>query len=217
MELSTWLLYISVISLLIFSPGPSALLCISDGLKFGNKKTIPTILGGAVASLILMSISAAGLGAILVASETLFMVIKLLGALYLIYLGYQAWQEGSIKLERDPLSEGKIASYSFYSLFKKGFTVGISNPKDLLFFIALFPSFMNADFPPLEQYLVLASTWFFLDSISMYMYAGLGSKISPWLSKSSSMNLVNQVIGSVFIVLGSMLAVSTGINNNDVK
>ena len=55
MELNTWLLYISVISLLILSPGPSALLCISDGLKFGNKKAIPTILGGAIAALVLMS------------------------------------------------------------------------------------------------------------------------------------------------------------------
>jgi len=57
MELSTWLLYISVISILLISPGPSALLCVSDGLKFGNKKTIPTVLGGASAALVLMSIS----------------------------------------------------------------------------------------------------------------------------------------------------------------
>ena len=95
MELATWLVYLSVISLLIFSPGPSALLCVSDGLKFGNKKTIPTIIGGAIAALVLMSISAAGLGAILVASKTLFFTIKMLGALYLIYLGYNTWKESS--------------------------------------------------------------------------------------------------------------------------
>ena len=75
MELSTWLLYVSVISLLIFSPGPSTLLCVSDGLKFGKKKSIPTVLGGAIAALVLMTLSASGLGAILVASETLFLII----------------------------------------------------------------------------------------------------------------------------------------------
>lgn len=226
MELSTWLVYISVISILIFSPGPSALLCISDGLKFGNKKTIPTILGGAIAALILMTISAVGLGAILAASETLFFIIKMIGAAYLIFLGYSAWKEGTIsakslvatdtdvstqtKAESTPTI--KVTSYSAYLLFRKGFMVGISNPKDLLFFIALFPSFMNADLPQMQQYAVLASTWFLIDCTSMYMYAGIGSKISPLLYKPRAMKLVNRTVGSVFIVLGSALVASAAIS-----
>jgi len=209
MELTTWLVYLSVISLLIFSPGPSALLCVSDGLKFGNKKTIPTILGGAIAALVLMSISAAGLGAILVASETLFFTIKMLGALYLIYLGYSTWKESGIKLEDNTKTQKPLLDYSFWSLFRKGFMVGISNPKDLLFFIALFPSFMNAELPQLSQYATLAGTWFVIDCTSMFMYAGLGSKISPWLSQVKTMTLVNRSVGSLFIVLGSTLALST--------
>ena len=147
MEWSTWLVYISVISILIFSPGPSALLCIADGVKFGNKKTIPTILGGAIAALILMSISAVGLGAILAASEHLFFVIKMLGALYLIYLGWSAWKEGKIDLPSETAINTKLVSYSSVTLFRKGFMVGISNPKDLLFFIFFFPIFMDAQLP----------------------------------------------------------------------
>jgi len=221
MDLSTWLVYVSVISVLIFSPGPSALLCISDGVKFGNKKTIPTIIGGAIAALLLMTISAVGLGAILTASETLFYVIKLLGAGYLIYLGWSAWREGalskSLEVPSQPQSElnanvkgHQPITYSVYALFQKGFLVGISNPKDLLFFIALFPSFMHADLPQVDQYIVLASTWFFIDCTSMFMYAGLGSKISPLLKKPSTMTLVNRTVGSVFMLLGSALAISTG-------
>jgi len=212
MELTTWLLYISVISILLLSPGPSALLCVSDGLKFGNKKSIPTILGGASAALVLMSISAIGLGAVLAASETLFMVIKLAGALYLIFLGWTAWREGSIKIETNPSNENNRVSYSSYLRFRKGFMVGISNPKDLLFFIALFPSFMNAALPPVEQYIVLASTWFILDCSSMFMYVVLGSKVSPFLSKPRNMNIVNRTVGSVFIFLGGALALSAGLS-----
>lgn len=224
MELSTWLVYISVISILIFSPGPSALLCISDGLKFGNKKTIPTILGGAIAALILMTISAVGLGAILAASETLFFIIKMIGAAYLIFLGYSAWREGAISakslVDTDVSTDAKAEStpgrkaknYSAYLLFRKGFMVGISNPKDLLFFIALFPSFMNADLPQVQQYVVLATTWFLIDCTSMYMYAGIGSKISPLLYKPRAMSLVNRTVGSVFIVLGSALVTSAVIS-----
>ena len=212
MELSVWFLYISVIGILIFSPGPSALLCISDGLKFGNKKAIATILGGAIAALVLMTISAVGLGAILVASETLFLVVKIVGAFYLIYLGYSSWKEGSIKIDVEEVDKNKSARGSSYALFRKGFMVGISNPKDLLFFIALFPSFMNAELPQLEQYIVLACTWFFIDCTSMFMYAALGSNISPWLSKAGNMKRVNRVVGGVFIGLGSALAISTGMN-----
>ena len=226
MELSTWLVYISVISILIFSPGPSALLCISDGLKFGNKKTIPTILGGAIAALILMTISAVGLGAILAASETLFFIIKMIGAAYLIFLGCNAWKEGAIsakslvetntqvaiEVKSESTPEVKTTSYSGYLLLRKGFMVGISNPKDLLFFIALFPSFMNADLPQIQQYVVLASTWFLIDCTSMYMYAGIGSKISPLLYKPRTMSLVNRTVGSVFIVLGSLLVASATIS-----
>lgn len=213
MGLSTWLLYISVISILLISPGPSALLCVSDGLKFGNKRAIPTVLGGAIAALLLMSISAVGLGAALAASETLFLVIKLIGAFYLIYLGWTAWRESYIKIESVTSSEDKVVNYSPYVRFQKGFMVGISNPKDLLFFIALFPSFMNADLPPVEQYTVLACTWFCLDFSSMFMYAALGSKISPLLSKPRNMNLVNRTVGSIFIFLGGALALSSSINN----
>ncbi|GHA09817.1 LysE family translocator [Oceanisphaera arctica] len=210
MEFSTWLLYVSIISILIFSPGPSALLCVSDGLKFGNKRTIPTILGGAVAALVLMTISAVGLGAILVTSETLFFIIKIVGALYLIYLGWSSWKDDAIKVEVNAPSENKSVNYSWTLLLRKGFLVGISNPKDLLFFIALFPGFMNADLPQVEQYMVLACTWFVIDCTSMFMYAGLGSKISPFLSKSRNLNIVNRTVGSVFIFLGGALAISAG-------
>ena len=212
MEFSTWLLYVSVIGILIFSPGPSALLCVSDGLKYGNKKTIPTILGGAVAALVLMSISAAGLGAILIASETLFFAIKLIGAIYLIYLGWITWKEGGLNIQTSENPDDHIIHYSFFSLLRKGFMVGISNPKDLIFFIALFPSFMNAALPQTEQYMVLACTWFILDCTSMFMYAGLGTKISPWLSQAKTMILVNRTVGSLFILLGSALAISTAIS-----
>jgi len=210
-----------VISLLIFSPGPSALLCISDGLKYGNKKTIPTILGGAIAALLLMSISAIGLAAILVASQLLFVTIKIVGACYLIYLGFCAWKENPIAIT-DPIDNKRATAqqYSWFRLFKKGFMVGISNPKDLLFFIALFPSFMSADLPQTEQYIVLACTWFVIDCSSMFMYAGLGNKIAPLLKKTSTLQLVNRIVASVFILLGSALLISTGLDSyieNDIE
>lgn len=214
MEFNTWLIYISVIGFLIASPGPSSLLCVSDGLTFGAKKTVPTILGGVSSALMLMSISTVGLGAVLAASGTLFFFIKIVGALYLIFLGWQAWRDGGLKIENKILGspECQPIHYSRLSLYRKGFMVGISNPKDLLFFMALFPNFMRADLPQLEQYVVLACTWCVVECVCMFMYAGLGSKIEPLLSTTKSMLVVNRVVGSVFVFLGGVLAASAGMN-----
>ncbi|MCE0494875.1 LysE family translocator [Vibrio salinus] len=210
MEISTWLIYVSVISLLILTPGPSALLCISDGLKFGKKNSIATVLGGAIAALVLMTVSAAGLGALLVASEKLFFVLKILGAMYLIYIGWKSWcDSGSAELFRD--SNFSVAdNFSYLSLFKKGFMVGISNPKDLLFFTALFPGFIDMATPHFEQYTILASTWFVVDCSSMFMYAILGYRFGPWLSNAKNIRYFNRVVGGVFMSLGSSLAFTAG-------
>ncbi|MDC0611069.1 LysE family translocator [Vibrio sp.] len=210
MDLTTWLIYVSVTSILIFTPGPSALLCISDGLKYGKKRSVATVLGGATAAMILMSISAAGLGAILVASEKLFFILKNLGAVYLIYIGLQSWRHtGSIAQFRaeQPTEQIDIA---WLTLFKKGFMVGISNPKDLLFFIALFPGFIDTSSPHVEQYVILALTWFILDCSFMFMYSVIGNKCSRWLFNHKNMRRFNRVVGAIFISLGSTLAITSG-------
>ncbi len=90
MELTVWLAYVSVIIALITFPGPVALLCMDHGLRNGRRRSFATVVGGAAASLVLMALSSLGLGAALAASETGFLVLKIIGALYLIYLGIQA-------------------------------------------------------------------------------------------------------------------------------
>lgn len=214
MEYNTWLLYLGVISAIIFIPGPSALLCMSHGLKFGKAKSMATVFAGAVAALVLMGISIAGLGAILAASETSFLFIKLLGACYLIYLGISAWRN-SFALSRTQSDlgtndiESNIKESSFFLLFRKGFMVGISNPKDILFFTALFPSFINNDLSPFTQYASLAGTWFVVDIAAMFLYASLGSKISPWFSKIKNQQRLERTTGGFFIFTGSALIASS--------
>ncbi len=86
MEWSLWLAYVGVITVLISSPGPSAMLCIAHGVKYGKSSALATVFGGTFASLTLMVLSAVGLGAILAASSEVFLLLKIFGALYLVYL-----------------------------------------------------------------------------------------------------------------------------------
>ena len=136
----TWITYVGVITALIVFPGPVALLCTSHGLRFGRHRATATVLGGGLASLVLMLVSALGLGAILAASETAFSLLKVVGGGYLIFLGIQAWR--AKPQPPSPGLDGAVPDLpapraSIGRLFRHGFMVGVSNPKDLLFFAAL--------------------------------------------------------------------------------
>ncbi len=213
MEFSTWLIYLGVISAVIFTPGPSAILCMSHGLKFGKAKSLATAVGGAIAASILMTISIVGLGALLAASEMAFLMVKLIGASYLIYLGVSAWK--SSYLSSDSHSDGlglnkvNLSDEFIYSLFRKGVLVGISNPKDILFFTALLPSFINSGASQVAQYLALTGTWFIVDVTGMFIYASLGCKIGSWFEKASNLKFFERTTGSFFILMGGALIAST--------
>lgn len=203
----TWLAYVGVIFALIVFPGPVALLCTSHGLKFGRQRTMATVLGGALASLVLMTISSLGLGAILAASETAFYVLKMLGGAYLMYLGVKAWLETSAIAPQASAEAGDTIS-PLGKLFSRGFMVGISNPKDLLFFAALFPNFIAVSEPQLLQFVILALTWLVVDITLMSAYAGLGSGISRWFQSEDRVKLFNRATGSLFMVAGGSLIAS---------
>ncbi len=209
MDFGIWLVYLGVVGALIAFPGPSALLCMSHGMKYGRAKSTATVLGGAFAALILMSLSALGLGAILAASETAFLAIKLVGAAYLIYLGVCAWRDTSGPLETQKSTVATHAKVSIIHLFQKGFMVGISNPKDLLFFAALFPNFIDVSQPQSSQFLILGITWFILDCSLMFLYACVGKQISPWFANARNMKIFNRTTGSMFIAAGGALAASS--------
>ena len=95
MTLQLWLAYTGVIAALIAIPGPSALISMTHGLRYGRRQALATVTGGVVAAMMLMTASALGLGAILAASTTAFTLLKVVGAAYLIWLGIAAWRDNS--------------------------------------------------------------------------------------------------------------------------
>ncbi len=96
MSLEFWLLYAVTVFLASISPGPSMLLALTHGMKYGTRRTIATAAGNVIASLLQAAVSIAGLGAILTLSEGVFSVIRWLGAGYLIYLGIVTWRSSSL-------------------------------------------------------------------------------------------------------------------------
>jgi len=209
MSLHHWLIYLSVVLAVIVAPGPSAILCVSHGVAHGAKRTVSTIVGGMSASLTLMMLSALGLGAVIAASDTLFQVIKYLGAAYLVYLGVSTWRAPAqaFDLPADDVVRSD-ASATGRALFRKGFLVGIGNPKDLLFFGSLFPQFIDPGRPFVAQLLVLAATWLVVDGTVMMAYAKGGAALAKRLKGSRLSKAFNRVTGGAFVVAGGALAVA---------
>ncbi len=197
MSLETWLLFSSAALVVILIPGPLSLLMISNSLNYGLRRSYPAFLGGVFASICLLSASALGLGALLLASEQLFSALKIVGALYLFYLAWQSWKQS-----RQPAQAATVPEAApkprFSALFGRAFVLGASNPKDILFFAAFLPQFLNPDLPFLNQLLVMIATWTVLDLLCKLAY-GLGAHgAASYLRSGKGQSWFNRVSAALF-------------------
>lgn len=203
MLLSTWLLYVAAVFVLTVTPGPSVLRCVSTAVNLGPRKALITSLGSTSAIVGLMALSALGLGALLAASETLFTALKWAGAAYLAYLGVRALLVPASDIQ---VAGGAVAGGR--RLFAQGFLVGLSNPKALLFFGALFPQFLNPAAPQLPQFLVLGATFVCFELGWLTVYALSAARAQRWLQQPQRARQFNRLTGAVFLLAAGLLATS---------
>jgi homoserine/homoserine lactone efflux protein len=203
-----WLAYTTLVFIVILTPGPAAALCMTHAAVNGPRRTLFTIAGLLLSSLTLISLSAAGLGAALAASGTLFVIIKLAGAVYLLYLGVQIWRSPPpLGARADHPIAGPGVRASPAQLVRTGYLVGVSNPKDLLFFAALFPQFMNAEEDPSYQLVVLSATWLLIAGSITFCYAVMGYRLAAALDRFGPKNLFNRLTGAALMAAGAFLAI----------
>jgi len=167
MDLTTLFLYVVAVSAVMVTPGPSMLLALNNGATYGMRIAGYGFIGAVLADLLLIAAVGCGLGALLQASEQLFTVVKMGGALYLVYLAYVLWRAPAKALTVDSqaaFTTGKTA-------FLRSLMVGLSNPKGLLFFSAFLPQFIRPQEPIATQYLILALVSAVIDCMMMTMYA----------------------------------------------
>lgn len=201
MSLSTYLLYVAAIALLIATPGPTMLMCMTNALNHGPRPAMTSVAGAVTAVLCVMLLSAMGLGALLATSETAFVVAKSLGAAYLIWLGIKTFRSAAPALPPAAAPAAKAGR----SLYLQGFLVGASNPKAVLFFAAFFPQFLNPSAPMAPQFAVLALT-FMVFEFSVLSACALGvSRLAPLLRRSGPARWINRICGGLFTGLGGLL------------
>lgn len=193
--------------LLIIVPGPNVLFIISRSLILGRTAGVGTALGGQVGVYVQVAAVAFGVGAIVERSVAVFMVLKLAGAAYLVYLGTQALRHrnelsAALAATTEPKSIGRIAA--------DGFLVGLTNPKAIVFFIAVLPQFVDQSAGQVpEQMLLLGAIFAAIAVVCDSTWALVAGTARTWLARSPRrMAAVGGTGGLVLIGIGASLALS---------
>jgi threonine/homoserine/homoserine lactone efflux protein len=203
MSVELWLVYLAAAIGLSLTLGPNGLLALTHGARFGARAAVATVFGGALGFFLLIAVSLAGMGALLTASETAFLVAKWIGAAYLVYLGVRLWFAPAPVVAAIDGPRARMAA-SPIRLFSKGFLVAVSNPKAIIFFAAFLPQFMVPGMPFPVQLLLLGGTFVIVEIIYELGLVALAHRVAPWLAWYG--RLFNRITGATFVGIGATLA-----------
>ncbi|KRP73065.1 threonine transporter RhtB [Pseudomonas paralactis] len=203
MALDTWLAFFLASWIISLSPGAGAIASMSSGLQYGFVRGYWNAIGLQLGLAMQIAVVAGGLGAILAASSTAFYAIKWFGVTYLVYLAIKQWRALPMDMTDDAAVRpiGKPMAMMF-----RGFLVNASNPKALVFMLAVLPQFVNPQAPLLIQYLILGATMISVDMIVMAGYTGLASKVLRLLRTPKQQKRVNRTFAGLFVGAAGFLA-----------
>ncbi|MDP2882063.1 MAG: homoserine/homoserine lactone efflux protein [Azonexus sp.] len=203
MTFTVWLGFLAASILIAVTPGPGAVISMSTGMRHGYWAALTAIFGLQAAILAHLLIVALGLGAVLAASEAAFLLVKFLGAAYLVWLGVQKWRAPAIPAEASaPVVRSR-------GLFLQGVLVNLTNPKAIVFIAALVPQFVDPALAQVPQYLLIATTLCLTDLTVMSGYALAAVHLGRWLHDPAAIRRQNRFFGGLFVSAGALLAVSS--------
>jgi homoserine/homoserine lactone efflux protein len=203
MPLDTWLTFVAASTALLLIPGPTILLVLSYALSKGRSVALASAAGVALGDLVAMSASLAGLGALVMASATMFSVLKWVGAAYLVWLG--------VKLLRSAPSGGlnTVATgpeVGARAVFAHAAAVTALNPKSIAFFIAFVPQFIRSDSALMPQFAILIATFVGLAAVNALAYALMADRLRRYVARPGFITNITRVGGLTLIAMGLVTA-----------
>ena len=204
MSAHSWTLYTAAVVLLCLTPGPNSLLAVANGARYGVARTMLSSAGCSVGLALLIALSLSGLGVVLAASESVFYLIKYLGAAYLVYLGFGLVRSRGA-LDTLPAKHARTTPPSPLRLFGQGLGVIVLNPKVLIFFTAFLPQFYDVSAGFWPQFLAMAATFVVIELIIELLLASGASRITRAARRGGMLRWFNRVTGGVFMLAGGWL------------
>jgi homoserine/homoserine lactone efflux protein len=203
MTFATWITFVIAGSLIAISPGSGAIMSMSHGLAYGLRKASATVLGLQIGLLLVFVIAGAGVGSLLMASELAFSVVKTVGALYLIYCGVSQWR--AVPQAAVPEAQALVDHPSFGRRVLTGFLTNATNPKGIIFMVAVLPQFISQQSALLPQLLILGATMVTIDTIVMHGYAWLAASMQRYFRDARAVKKQNRFFGGVLVLVGAAL------------
>ncbi len=204
MDFQIWLTFVATSIALLLVPGPTVLLVLSYAISHGKKVALATVAGVALGDLIAMSASLAGLGTLILASATLFSVLKWAGAIYLVYLGVKLFRSAATA------SLGEVyRSTEIHTSRVLGHAVAVTalNPKSIVFFIAFVPQFIVVEHVLIPQFLILIATFVGLAAVNALIYALLADRLRSKIARPAILAWFARVGGGALVAMGVATAV----------
>lgn len=180
--IETLLSFVLATSILACSPGPDNIFVLTQSIVNGKRYGLATVFGLISGCLVHTTLLAFGVSAVIKESESLFFVIKLLGAIYLLYLAYRVYKSDASIV----LSNENVVKKTTLQLFKQGFIMNVLNPKVSIFFLAFFPGFLFSDsISTVLQFYILGLLFMLVSLIIFSMIALLAGAISETIKNNN--------------------------------
>ncbi|GAB5375197.1 MAG: LysE family translocator [Acuticoccus sp.] len=219
MALDTLILFALTEFVLCLTPGPAVFVVVSLAMRRGVLAGWAAGAGVTAGTAFYFALSALGVGALIVASHTLFMVLKWVGGAYLVWLGVRLALPLALRLagrgEPAPATEPAapageaVAAPGLWPAFFKGFGVQLANPKTLMFFTALFPQFIAPEGNVALQFSLMAVVSAAMEMPILMAYALMSAASAKWV-RGRLMVWFEGISGAVLVAIGAALAVSRG-------
>jgi len=189
-------------------PGPNNLLAMSNAQRYGFQHAVGAGIGRLGAFTVMILLAATGLAAILYTSETLFLTIKIIGALYLFWIAYQLWHANIPEI-----SQRTPKPTTILQLAKQEFLLAAGNPKAILIFTAFLPPFIDSTEKPGYQFFILGVTFLCLELLAIAIYACFGVYLRHWFAKPSMRKLFNRGCATFISAIGIGLLIERESSN----
>jgi len=203
MDINILSLFLITTFVVVLSPGPAAISVSATAASNGFKQAMLVVAGIAIANTVYFVLSATGISALLLASNTVFTIIKWVGVAYLLYLAYQAifTQSGGFTI-----TPGSQTHNLAHRVFLRGFILEMANPKALLYFAALLPQFIDPTYPVIFQFIVFGAITLTIDFSVYAVYALLGVFSAKASLRPSIVQAINKTAGGMLIFAGIKMA-----------
>lgn len=203
MSWEAYFIFIVTTGVICLTPGPAALLIVAQGMSNGMRRSYWAIAGIALANALYFALSATGIAALIVASSNLFAIIKWGGVAYLFYLGLSTLLS---RASAFTVSADHTRVIRGWAAFWNAVVVELSNPKALLYFVALLPQFIDPAKPVGPQMLIYGSSCIALDALAYSLYAWLGSKTHQFTANAQFVKTSNRASGGLLMLAGLLMA-----------